>query len=258
MLMFLHTLAHTGIPSTNDPYIGVKKVQCIVDVIIANAWYIFKVVVLASICLTLLVIANVDHFVSNMHQIQFETDDIAFSMYLLFMQIVHGSTCLLLPSLAAIYILVFRLRDIAIICHEDYVGRCLDMDHSIANVSKFASTPYGKYTAHYNASRFVQHECPISMQTFEYSDMDHPDSARILYCGHMFSKSCIEEYEADREPRIWRAPDGSASTPNAWRPCPICKDWYDSHTMRYQFERELNKGYFSLWVDYAEYGIKGI
>ena len=263
MLMFLHTLAHTAVSHrvspTND--IDTKKVEYVKEIIVENAWYIFKVVVLASICLALLVIANFEYFVANMHQIRNETDDTATHLYLLSMQIVHGSTCVLMPSAIFIYILAFRVRDIVVICYGEFVGKRCNIDNkdpSYADISRFAATPIGKYTAHYNAALWDQHECPILMQPFDYSSTNSPSRARILYCGHMFSKSAIESYEAGTEPTAFRGSDEAFSTPRVWRRCPVCKDWYDCNTMRYPFDADLNKGYCSLWVDYEQYGITGI
>lgn len=241
---FIHPF-HTTTPRR---WIYLRYLRCAAEVLLESARYILQKVVFSIICLLAMAIFNHFYFIKNLEQIEHETDHLIGYIYLFLMSYAHFGICVLVPVLSVLDILIFKVRDILIIMWGDFTIKCIENPVTMLKGSEYAATPFGQYTAHNNASRWNQQQCPICMEPFGCGLDD------VLYCGHRFCYQCLEGYESMNDGKAWTE-HGVRLSGHVWRTCPVCKCWYDCDTMRYPFEQQVHRGYFSRWVDYKKYGL---
>ena len=244
------TLINPFTSNTHNHRIYLRYMRAFVEVVLESTQYILQKVVFSIICLSAMAVLNYWYFVSNLQQIQHETDHIVGYVYLFLVSYTHFGICVLVPLLVVLDIVVFKCRDIVIIMWGDFTIKSIENPVMMLKGSEYAATPFGRYTAHNNASRWNQEQCPICITPFAGGGrLDD-----VLYCGHRFCYQCLEDYESAVEGKAWRE-NGVRLSGHVWRTCPVCKCWYDTDTMRYPREQHLHKGYFSRWVDYKNYGL---
>ena len=76
--------------------------------------------------------------------------------------------------------------------------------------------------------------CPICQEMF----VEDSEPKQLLYCGHLYHKICIEEYEH----RKWN--DDYNKWPYPICKCPLCLRQYHSHFEKYDYDENFH---FPLW-----------
>ena len=90
----------------------------------------------------------------------------------------------------------------------------------------------------YNRHRWYDNSmCLICMG--EYKDDDEERQRQLLFCGHLYHKSCLEEYEYYK----WNNNNGR-NWPYPICKCPYCSVQYHGHFEKYDYDKNFK---YPLW-----------
>eukprot|EP01084_Bolivina_argentea_P269343 457729_1 len=134
------------------------------------------------------------------------------------------------PILAATHILIFDVKECILIVLYTVI--------LYATPGYFMRSIFGQY--YYHSCVYNIDECRLCRNTFEEINKDDSNCQIALYvCRHTFCEQCLNQWEYGK-----KAPK-----------CPLCrKNYYELGIVhKVDLDVDLQKGYFSIYVDWRKY-----
>eukprot|EP01083_Nonionella_stella_P146701 461735_1 len=151
-------------------------------------------------------------------------------------QIIQFIIYLVLPTLAAIHVLIFDVKDCAIVFLYTLVISAIPRHYHLTIFGKYCYRYIGDLKSNYDT-------CPICWKSFDELKRNESTCEIAVCCGHIFCEKCIDQWEHHSRQSS----------------CPLCRELYYSAwqdlKIRYKLDVNISKEYFSIYVDWKKYNM---